>query len=606
MIKLDDGLTVKHGQVIKLSGLTLDEDADGFPIIVGGAGGGSAHLTAGTGDPNGVVSGAVGDLFLQTDSSPNHPIWVKRSNGFFSSNTIGDTFTGSNTTDIAGRTSAGYASSWVWSSHPSNGTNKIGIATNAAQGQQTANTVYLTDWAPGTSDYRGQFIVKFEAGGVAGDYASILLRYDPVLNSGYGFYVERDGWCGLFKVTNGSFDYSLPSIQTTGFGTTPFTVYATFSVVGSLLTGTAGLAGGGFDSYNVFLQTTDTTFAAGSFGMATGGSTGLRIDDIGAAALDADATYGWWPENGLTPYNNALAYEGVQIGRGAITSTPQFSDDGPVAIGWKARAIGVYSPVAIGESSLASGAQADAFGENTIAAGSASCSFGNFSEVYGDDSVACGPGILTYKYGATSVGGYHTNNAIQGIGVGQNHSITEDYSLVIGNHGVSIGANTAAICGFPSSGTDQSYHEFLFGANDITGSNQLMKALTFRGQRAAAWNSSTGRTNFAALDWTFIGQRGTGSGASAGFIFQTDNVGTTGTAIHTLSTRLTLNETGVIVGSGALATNATKGFLHVPSCAGVATGAPTLVSGVIPMVVDTTNSKVGFYVGGAWKWATLT
>lgn len=57
--------------------------------------------------------------------------------------------------------------------------------------------------------------------------------------------------------------------------------------------------------------------------------------------------------------------------------------------------------------------------------------------------------------------------------------------------------------------------------------------------------------------------------------------------------------------NGALATSATDGFTYLPSCAGPPTGVPTSKTGNIPMVVDSTNSKLYMYIGGAWKSVTL-
>lgn len=52
----------------------------------------------------------------------------------------------------------------------------------------------------------------------------------------------------------------------------------------------------------------------------------------------------------------------------------------------------------------------------------------------------------------------------------------------------------------------------------------------------------------------------------------------------------------------ALATNATVGFLMIPSCAGTPSGTPAdIPTGQIPMVWDSTNLKLYVYTGGAWK-----
>ena len=58
---------------------------------------------------------------------------------------------------------------------------------------------------------------------------------------------------------------------------------------------------------------------------------------------------------------------------------------------------------------------------------------------------------------------------------------------------------------------------------------------------------------------------------------------------------------GIVMGTAAIATNATDGFLWVISGAGTPTGVPTTYTGRVPMYVDTTNSQLWLYLGGAWK-----
>lgn len=75
-------------------------------------------------------------------------------------------------------------------------------------------------------------------------------------------------------------------------------------------------------------------------------------------------------------------------------------------------------------------------------------------------------------------------------------------------------------------------------------------------------------------------------------------------AISTAGTeRMRITSTGNIVagGSVALATTATDGFLYVPTCAGTPTGTPTTITGMAPIVINTTNNKLYFYSGGAWR-----
>jgi hypothetical protein len=58
--------------------------------------------------------------------------------------------------------------------------------------------------------------------------------------------------------------------------------------------------------------------------------------------------------------------------------------------------------------------------------------------------------------------------------------------------------------------------------------------------------------------------------------------------------------------SGALATDATDGFLYLPVCAGIPTGVPTAYSGRAAMVVDSTDGRLYIYHSGAWHYAALT
>jgi len=63
----------------------------------------------------------------------------------------------------------------------------------------------------------------------------------------------------------------------------------------------------------------------------------------------------------------------------------------------------------------------------------------------------------------------------------------------------------------------------------------------------------------------------------------------------------------VVIGTAALNTTATAGFMWIPSCAGAPTGAPTApYTNAAALVVDTTNERLYVRVGSTWKYATLT
>lgn len=98
--------------------------------------------------------------------------------------------------------------------------------------------------------------------------------------------------------------------------------------------------------------------------------------------------------------------------------------------------------------------------------------------------------------------------------------------------------------------------------------------------------------------WFRASQTWTGSAHGSYLTFVTTPNGST-----------TIQESGHILPSGSwasgmpsLATNATTGFLYIPTCAGVPTGVPESVSGRIPLVADTSGGKVYAYLGG---WTAL-
>ncbi len=89
---------------------------------------------------------------------------------------------------------------------------------------------------------------------------------------------------------------------------------------------------------------------------------------------------------------------------------------------------------------------------------------------------------------------------------------------------------------------------------------------------------------------------GGGFGDRAAVRFFTNN----GTALAERA-RITSAGSFVAGAQAALATTATDGFLYVPTCAGTPTGTPTAITGLAPIVVDTTNNKLYFYSGGQWR-----
>jgi hypothetical protein len=64
----------------------------------------------------------------------------------------------------------------------------------------------------------------------------------------------------------------------------------------------------------------------------------------------------------------------------------------------------------------------------------------------------------------------------------------------------------------------------------------------------------------------------------------------------------------VVIGTGAISTSATDGFLYIPSMAGAPSGTPTDQSNLSAICHDTTNNRLYLYdhVSNAWQYASLT
>lgn len=119
-------------------------------------------------------------------------------------------------------------------------------------------------------------------------------------------------------------------------------------------------------------------------------------------------------------------------------------------------------------------------------------------------------------------------------------------------------------------------------------------ALTIYNATAAALylqNSTSGTTSSDGATIQFVDSDLTITNRESGYVrFNTAN-----------TERMRIDSSGnVRVGTAALATTATDGFLYIPTCAGTPTGTPTVVTGLAPMVIDSTNNKLYIYSGGAW------
>jgi hypothetical protein len=179
------------------------------------------------------------------------------------------------------------------------------------------------------------------------------------------------------------------------------------------------------------------------------------------------------------------------------------------------------------------------------------------------DGTAASPGLAFSNYAGTGVYSYGAN----AIGISIN-----------GVYAAQFDANGNLLIGTADDGVS--------GANKITVASAGDAGITIR----------SGAANFGNL---YFSDATTGTGEYDGYVRYDQNARamTLGTAAVS---RLTISSTGNIYPSGATSTTMTDGFFYIPSAAGAPTGAPTAVSGYLPIYYDATNNYLYVY-NGAWK-----
>jgi hypothetical protein len=161
---------------------------------------------------------------------------------------------------------------------------------------------------------------------------------------------------------------------------------------------------------------------------------------------------------------------------------------------------------------------------------------------------------------------------------------------------------------FPTAGTriridaSNSTHASRFFFQDRgTNNGTIVASLPNGTGTAAGWRGYGNSDTTAALAYFDVAVV---AGDRVRFMSNNLNSGTTlPIKIEIGSTALATFDTSnnVTVGPGSIATNATDGFLYIPSCAGAPSGTPTTKTGFIPLVYDSTNNILYAYSGGSWR-----
>jgi hypothetical protein len=150
--------------------------------------------------------------------------------------------------------------------------------------------------------------------------------------------------------------------------------------------------------------------------------------------------------------------------------------------------------------------------------------------------------------------------------------------MTLNSTGLGVGLNPSSYAGrLVVGGTPAATSGAIVYVRDTfaNGSNNSLGSIMFAS--SPGFDFYVGKKVSSGVSWFSIGNANSGAE-----YFQIDSSG------------------NVVVGTAAVATTATDGFLYVTGCAGTPTGTPTSKTGRVPIVVDTTNNKLYFYSGGSW------
>lgn len=217
---------------------------------------------------------------------------------------------------------------------------------------------------------------------------------------------------------------------------------------------------------------------------------------------------------------------GVAIGKGATTGTAS----GGTAIGASSSVTG-SSSVAIGSSASVTGAFGVAIGQGTTNTGSGvtigRSANGSFAIGYAADSSG--------HASAIAMGTSALASALYTIAIGASASATHGGSICIGQSTTSTAAQQLVI---GSTQLGAAHINNVYIGNGVTAASPV----------GATYNATGGSgTDIAGASITIAGGKGTGNAAGGEIVFQTSNVGASGTTLQSLTTKLKIDKDGQLV-----------------------------------------------------------
>lgn len=247
----------------------------------------------------------------------------------------------------------------------------------------------------------------------------------------------------------------------------------------------------------------------------------------------------------------------------------------------------------------------------------------NNNPTTGINNIGIGPAVLNALKGAVSnvaIGNLALNllttgngNIVMGDTSGNNISTASNNVIIGYNAGQTLTTGSRNILLGEAAGknlANNAGQNFVAGSDASAGAARIDNVYFGRGYQATAPSSYTIRgtgavagtgTDVAGGNVTVSAGLGTGAAAPASVILASTTIGSTGTTAQTQITGATVNRGSLIAGPNtALATNATDGFLYIPTSAGTPTGTPTTQTGAVAMVYDSSNNQLYVYNGG-WK-----